>query len=395
MEKVRLDEGIDCLAPSVLGTPNLHGFLWVRQKGAKVWTRRFVLQKANFLFWFAEKDAGAPIKALGAVCFEDLVFEWIEPAPVEKEVAHHRQHAFRVQPNPPSKTKAGDRRTVDFCAESEMDMQQWTKALVIWKFDVLSEDRNQLSDTRGELNQCRLELREARSAASAVEDACGKMEVEIKELRAALSLSKEAQAEYNTNVETLQGEVHRLRETLDAPRGGSVSPEGGHGGFEDGRNLSRSVSSVSMDEDQLTHPAALSKNRSGHSSRNVMAAVGGSGRNLLAAGNLLSAGSAAAWKAPAGAGRKASTTVVIEEVEEMLLSDVSDEEALDLLSRTQECASEPKEALRWQYGSGGRLCSLEQCNYQCRAMQRRAHAAYMPVQSTTEESAACILACAE
>ena len=56
------------------------------------------------------KDAAAPMKAVGALCFEDLIFEWVEPPPVEKEVAAFSSFAFNVRPDPEATTRAAGRR---------------------------------------------------------------------------------------------------------------------------------------------------------------------------------------------------------------------------------------------------------------------------------------------
>ena len=153
--RLSLEEGSECLAPTSIGVPQLKGFLWVRQKGVTGWKRRFVVQKANFIYWFAEKDAAQPVKPLGVLCFEDLVVEPLEPPPTEKDVLAFSGYGFSVQTELQAslgtKTKAGERRNVAFVAEGMEDMNAWMKALLVWRYELLAEDRNHLSRTRDDL----------------------------------------------------------------------------------------------------------------------------------------------------------------------------------------------------------------------------------------------------
>ena len=229
--ELRFEEGIECLAPSAIGSPELCSFLWVRPKGTKAWTRRFCVQKANFIYWFAEKDAAAPTKALGALCFEDLIFEWVEPPPTEPQVAAFAQFAFNVRPDPIAKSKGFDRRSVQFCAETETVMQDWTKALMIWKFDLLAEDRKHLTETRGQLSKCRSDLRDANERAQRAEEARAAAEAEAEEhgaVRAELEGQlHETVASHEAQVEDLEAEIAQLREALQVGKGGHRRRRGG------------------------------------------------------------------------------------------------------------------------------------------------------------------------
>ena len=95
---VYLDEPLECWPPCAVGEPDLSGFLWVKQRGlSSGWRRRFVVLKANFVYWFAEKEAERASKPVGVLCFEDLDVVPIFPPPKEKDVSAFAQHAFQFQ----------------------------------------------------------------------------------------------------------------------------------------------------------------------------------------------------------------------------------------------------------------------------------------------------------
>ncbi|KAL1521224.1 hypothetical protein AB1Y20_022773 [Prymnesium parvum] len=287
---LRLEEGIECLAPSALGPPEHSGFLWLRPKGGKAWTRRYCVAKANFLYWFAEKEAAAPSRAAGALCFEDLVFEWLEPPPPEREVAAYGAFAFVVRPEAAGRGKASDRRTVQLCAESEAEMQAWTRAVVMGKYEVVLEDRARLAEAREQVARLAAEARGAHEAAAAAER---KAEASEGARRAA----EEALREAHARVRALEAEAAAAREREAEEARARLAGE-----------RERSESKESEADEAEARPTLRRQGTSRLGEHK-------SARKL----------------AKSGAPKKGN-----DEWEEKMVSDVDDETALALLARTQE-----------------------------------------------------------
>lgn len=154
---VVLDSGIECWAPTTLLVPQVRGFLWVRKGGDKKWVRRYVLCRANFLYWFGEGEVERPAKPLGACCFEDMLVQPLEPPPENPELDGFAENAFWLSPQQEAKGgglfSGGSKRVFEFCAETEEAAQEWTQALVVWRYSLLAQDRIQLDVTRAELDE--------------------------------------------------------------------------------------------------------------------------------------------------------------------------------------------------------------------------------------------------
>ena len=158
-DSVALEQAIECWTPTALGAAHMHGFLWCRPGKGGAWKRRYAVCCANFVIWFAEAEAERPIKALGALCFEDLVVAPLEPPPMEREVALFGEYAFGLSPPAAEKLKGGNvfsgaaGRRYHFCAETDEEAQAWTMALMVWRHAALSDDRLELMRTRAELKR--------------------------------------------------------------------------------------------------------------------------------------------------------------------------------------------------------------------------------------------------
>ena len=239
-----LDAAAECLTPTSLGPPHVSGYLWMRPGKGGAWKRRYAVCCANFMLWFAEKDAERPTKPLGALCFEDLVVAPLEPAPTEKEVAQFASNAFSIAPRADDHSKAtgsvfsgASGRRVHFCVETEQEEVAWRTALMVWRHATLTKDREQLSLARDELHQSReahrTEVQELqhqleamrqfaesqRAAASAAQEHAGRLEQELHASESAL-----LEARCAPPARRLRRQVAKLPLPSCWPRAGCLAP---------------------------------------------------------------------------------------------------------------------------------------------------------------------------
>ena len=184
-----LSESCECYVPTSLGAARVAGYLWHRQgKTGSGWKRRFAACCANFIVLFNENDAPAATslevltaKPVGALCFEDLEVGPMEPPPAERDVADYSDFAFTVGPADENGSSRGGgffsgavARRAYFCAESEGEMQEWVRHLLVWRHSSLCEDRSELAAAKQSLAQATEQLEYARrEAADAKAEASG------------------------------------------------------------------------------------------------------------------------------------------------------------------------------------------------------------------------------
>ena len=173
---VVLQESIECWAPTTLGEANCFGFLWHKEKKGG-WKRRYAVCCTSFIIFFSDKDAppaGAPpmtfsAKPVGAICFEDLEVQPLNPHPPEKEVAAVCGHAFTVAPAEEMAYKfmsGATSRYASLCAESDREMTRWIKTLLMWRYAALCEDRTELIGTKDDLERVSVRMDEATKEAA-------------------------------------------------------------------------------------------------------------------------------------------------------------------------------------------------------------------------------------
>ena len=254
-EGVMLLETIECAVPCALGEAHASGYLWHRPKPSGAWRRRYAVCASSFLVLFAEKDApsreegsssreegstreGAAVcaKPVGAICFEDLEATPIEPPPTEKDVAPFASFAFSLDPTPgPAADRPREKNTffssgsasrhAQLCAESEAEMQQWLKVLLIWRYTSLCEDRCQLATARTQLAATSERLVSAeRDATDAKAEAAGHaaaseathaqvlaVEADLRSTRAALDGAQTALARAESARNEAVGETRKVK----------------------------------------------------------------------------------------------------------------------------------------------------------------------------------------
>ena len=82
-------EQIEVLRPP--RSASARGLRWVLDRRSARGGGATAVQPANFVFW------AEAIQPLGAVCFEDMQVQPLEPPPVDKEIAAFADHAFTVR----------------------------------------------------------------------------------------------------------------------------------------------------------------------------------------------------------------------------------------------------------------------------------------------------------